>query len=161
MGAADPGSTRSLIPGVTGDVYAATNTAIMRIDSSGSVLWTQNGTDVSLLHFEDGLLYAGSTRNGRMEVASYDAAGTSLWTSASTGEPGTSDAVVALLSDGSGLITAVGTRSTTYRGSDCIGFTFNTHGAVTRTLRYDGPAISANNLSASAVDSDGNIYVTG
>ncbi|MBP1658222.1 MAG: fibronectin, type, partial [Bacteroidetes bacterium] len=155
------GALRSLIAGGFGDAYAATKTTIMHIDSSGSMLWTQDAADVSLLHYEAGLLYTGSTRNGRMEVTSYDAAGMYRWVAVSEGELGTSDAVVALISDGSGQITAVGTRSTTYRGSDCIGFTFNTHGAVTRTLRYDGPAISANNLSASAVDSDGNIHVTG
>lgn len=156
-----PGKPHSLCSGSSGDVYLETTTALLRVDSSGGTRWSRTSDGTAFLYVESDTLYSGTASNKRLVVIAYDTAGAILWNIDPGSHSGTSDALAALVGDGRGQITIVGTRTITNRGTDLIGRTCTSSGTVVRTLQYDGPALSSDRVAASVVDRDGNVYVTG
>ena len=156
-----PGKLCGMAGDPTGDLYLATDAAIMRISASGAVRWTQSGTGASFVCYDTGLLFAGSTINGRMVTQAFDTAGMPRWSAAAPGGTGGRDSLMAFVCDGTGNPTAVGTRATLDGNTDFVGSTYSTQGTGIGTFRFDGPAGSNSRALVSAVDQRGNTIIAG
>ncbi len=155
------GIPKALLSDPSGDLYLVTTSDISRIDGSGVVRWTQPREGATAFTIAGGLFFAGSSAAGRVTTAAFNIAGTKKWSTQSTPAPETGDELITMISDGTGKITAVGTRLRTGGGADFVGHICDTLGTPVRTLHYAAPASSYNISVASCVDRDGNTYVVG
>lgn len=93
----------------------------------------------------------------------YSGAGLPLWTNRYNGPGNSVDAAEALVVDNRGNVFVTGaSRSTNSSGSeDFATIAYSTAGLPLWTNRYDGPSNNDDRAQAVAVDSSGNVYVTG
>jgi hypothetical protein len=116
-------------------------------DRSGNVLVTGSSTG----------------RGGDFDYATikYSSAGLALWTNRYDGPGNTNDSAFALAIDSSGNVLVTGESTGSGGDSDYATIKYSGAGTPLWTNRYDGPGNTNDYASALAVDSSGNVLVTG
>lgn len=94
-------------------------------------------------------------------TVAYSAAGSPLWTNRYHGPGRVQDSAVAVAADGLGHVVVTGYCSTDTVNYDYATIWYSTSGGFLFTNRYNGPANGVDQASALAVDSAGNVFVTG
>jgi uncharacterized delta-60 repeat protein len=120
----------------------------MALDSSGNVYVT--GTSYSL----------GTTMNDYATIK-YDTNGTELWVARYNGPENYRDYAQAIAVDSSGNVYVTGYAVRSGSGSDYATVKYDPNGNQLWVAMYDGPGSSADQAWAMALDSLGNVYVTG
>jgi uncharacterized delta-60 repeat protein len=91
----------------------------------------------------------------------YDASGTQLWAARYDGPGNADDDAVAITVDASGNVYVTGWSIGSGASQDYATIKYNSSGVRQWVARYDGPGNSVDYPTALAVDSAGNVYVTG
>ena len=163
---------------VTGTIDATGNLdfdyATVKYDASGTKQWvatyngTGNGTDHAYSIAVDGAgnVYVtgtslGSSSNYDYATIKYDVSGTQQWVARYDGTGGGSDSPTAIAVDGSGNVYVTGYSSGSGSGNDYATIKYDAGGAQLWVARYNGPGNGEDIANALAIDSSGNVYVTG
>lgn len=165
---------------VTGESYSGVGSrddyATVAYDSSGNQLWVAryNGTvnGMNIAHaiavdsttgnvYVTGESYGGVTSGIDYATVAYDSRGNQLWAARYHG-PGTASArAFAIAVDCAGNVYVTGSSDGGASGFDYATVAYDSSGNQLWVARYNGPGNSADNARAIAVDSAGNVYVTG
>jgi len=148
--------------------------ATVKYDSEGNQLWVARysslskglGYPKSIAVDSYGNVYiAGSSYSeGGAEYCTtikYDSKGNQLWVALFNSPGASTNHLNAMVLDDSGNIYIAGSGA--YKGSDfdCTTVKYDSNGNQLWAARYNGPASKADEANAIAVDSSGNVYVTG
>lgn len=159
---------------------SASSTDIMTIQysSAGVPVWTntydgpEHGYDLPLAVVVDGqgdLIVAGISGNANESddavAIKYSNAGTPLWTNRFSGPLNLHDQLWSVAVDGSDNVVVAGIAdlSLDYQGTtaDFLTIKYSSSGVPLWTRRYNGPSSSRDGAMAVAVDTGGNIFVSG
>ncbi|MCG3120256.1 MAG: hypothetical protein ALAOOOJD_02908 [bacterium] len=119
----------------------------MALDSAGNVYVTGRN-----YNFTSGADYL---------TIKYDAAGKQIWTARYDGESHDDDFVAAIAVDRAGNVYVTGKSEGVGTAFDYVTIKYNNAGVQEWVVRYNGPENADDEAIALAVDSSGNIYVTG
>jgi len=162
---------------VTGTVYDTNGFAgyvTVAYSGAGIPLWTNryasdNASQASAIAiavdtngtvFVTGQSWSGSGFPDYATVA-YNAVGSAIWTNRYDGVVHRDDYAVAAAVDGRGHVMVTGFSGTDTVNHDYATIWYSTSGAPLFTNRYNGPANGNDQASALAVDTGGNVFVTG
>ena len=146
--------------------------ATIKYSSVGVPLWTNryngpaHGSDLAkaIVVANSGNVYvtgsSGSGWNPGYATVAYSAAGAPLWTNRYYGPGNRHDEPAAIAVDGNGNVSVTG-RSWTAAGADYATIKYTSGGAPLWTNRYNGVGTGNDGAVALAVDSNGNVFVTG
>jgi uncharacterized delta-60 repeat protein len=162
------------ITGYTGGAGPTANYITIRYDTTGNQLWAQqyNGPDKQedwargIAVNNSGDVYVtghswGSDTNYDYTTVKYDADGNQLWVSRYNGPGNGFDEVNAIAVDGSGNVYITGVSPGSASNDDYATVKYNSDGVEQWVARYDGPGQGRDWANDLAVDSSGNVYVTG
>jgi len=151
--------------------------ATLKYNRSGGLLWRRTYTRTSeskeyplALAVDDAghVVVAGSTRSGAFQdfsdyaTVKYDADGSELWVKRYSGPVGIGEDVATdIAMDGSGNIYVTGHSRGSDSSLDFATIKYNANGRRIWVKRYNGPGNQEDEAKAIAVDSAGNVYVTG
>ena len=129
--------------------YGEDKANAIAVDGSGNVYVTGRSTGIGTA--ED---YA---------TIKYNSAGQQQWVARYNGPGNSTDVASAIAIDGSGNVYVTGTSDSGSHGSnyDYATIKYNSDGQQQWVARYDGPAHDGDDAYAIALDSSGNVYVTG
>ena len=146
--------------------------ATIKYDPSGVELWVAryngpgNGDDRSraIAVDTDGNVYVTGSSRGvdsgdDFATVKYDADGNELWVARYNGEANRDDRSFAIALDSDGNVHVTGWSTQADYVTDYATVKYDSNGSELWVARYHGP--SENHATALAVDSDGNVYVTG
>jgi len=119
----------------------------LAVDASGSVYVT-------------GGSYGSSIASPDCVTLAYSSTGLPLWTNRYNGPGNSSDQAFALALDANGNVVVTG-FSFGSAGPDCVTIKYSSAGVPLWTNRYNGPANGSDQAVALAMDSSGNVVVTG
>jgi len=159
----------------SGNVYVTGNSrgskghddyATIKYDSNGNQLWIaryDDGSSTDLAVDSAGSVYVtGFSRAGddlHYATVKYDSNGKRLWSSTYNAPEGGQDIAYALAVDNMGNVCVTGRSiSANY---DYATIKYDSRGNEIWVARYNGPADRGDQATSLAVDTDGNIYVTG
>jgi uncharacterized delta-60 repeat protein len=91
----------------------------------------------------------------------YSNSGVEQWVARYDGPESSYDAATAIVLDPSGNIYVAGTSRDSATDDDYVAVKYNSSGVEQWVARYDGPASGRDGARAMAIDSSGNVYVTG
>ena len=117
------------------------------VDNSGNVYVT--GTAFGDLSYKD---YA---------TVKYDSNGTEQWVETYNGSGNGNDIAFAIAADNNGNVYVTGYSTGSGTGHDYATIKYDSNGAEQWVARYTGPGTGDDEAAGMALDSDGNIYVTG
>ena len=120
----------------------------LSVDAAGNAYVTGSTQD-SLGHSSDYL------------TIKYNAAGVQQWIARYNGTGNSNDAPTALAIDGSGNVYVTGSSTDSSTHHDYATIKYNAGGVRQWVARYNGPGNGDDGATALAIDSSGNIYVTG
>ena len=103
----------------------------------------------------------GSGTGNDFATIKYDASGNQLWVARYNGPSNLDDYGKAIAIDGSGNVYVTGSSVDSVNGFDYGTVKYNSDGQQQWVARYNGPANQDDEPYAMAVDSSGNVYVTG
>jgi PKD repeat protein len=157
----------------SGNVYVTGNDGTRAFDRNGNLLWEDlghEGRDLTIdqlfeIIFVTGYCDVGGQGEDFITIA-YDSLGNQLWQAFYNGPVNGNDGGKAIAIDPFGKIIVAGTSEgpDTPSGNhqeDYVTITYDSYGNQHWLTRYDGPGNMDDHLRAMAVDSLGNIYVTG
>jgi len=160
--------------GSTTTAATTTDFALMRVDASGSVLWTrevdggtnQNDTAFSVAIDAAGNAYAaGQMTTGAngldQAIRAYDPAGNLLWSSVRDGSAHGADVFRKVAVDRFGRAIAMGGLTQTGAGSDFSVVAYAVGGGVAWARAWGGAANLDDLARGLAIDATGNVYVSG
>jgi hypothetical protein len=173
--AAVDGTGRVLVSGYSSGSIGRYDYATVAYSSAGLPLWTNryhgpgSGDDVANAVAVDEVsgnvfVTGGSyATNGYLDYATvaYSGAGLPLWTNRYNGPGNKHDAANALAVDNSGNIFVTGTSDSGGGNYGYLTVAYSGSGVPLWTNRYNGPGNGYDNAYAVAVDSSGNVFVTG
>ncbi len=148
--------------------------ATVKYNSSGAQQWVSryngpaNFNDIAYALSVDGTgnVYVtgsslGSGTGLDYATVKYNASGAQLWVSRYNGPANSDDIAYALSVDGTGNVYVTGSSLGSGTGLDYATVKYTSSGAQTWVSRYNGPGGSDDIANALALDSAGNVYVTG
>jgi Beta-propeller repeat len=148
--------------------------ATVKYDSAGQEQWVAryngpgNGEDDAVAIASDGSgnVYVTGQSLGLgtdydYATIKYDSAGQEQWVARYNGEGNGEDDAVAIATDGSGNLYVTGQSLGAGTGSDYATIKYDSAGLEQWVARYNGPVNGYDLATAIAVDSSGNVYVTG
>jgi hypothetical protein len=155
----------------TGNVYI-TGSATVKYDSNGQVLWNADGGVALAVDTAGNVFVAGTeltTDGGSQFVTTkYDTNGIMVWRSRYRGPEKLSDYVKAINVDSNGNVYVTGTSDCNnppcdegITQSDFATIKYDSNGTQLWVARYDGPGHATEQANGMAMDSSGNVYVTG
>ncbi|MBS4015477.1 MAG: SBBP repeat-containing protein [Candidatus Latescibacteria bacterium] len=103
----------------------------------------------------------GSGTNLDCTTVKYNADGDIVWESRYNGAGNSADGANAIAIDGAGNIYVSGYSTGAGSGADFVTIKYNSNGETLWVRSYNGPGNSTDNARAIALDSSGNVYVTG
>ncbi|UCG68835.1 MAG: SBBP repeat-containing protein, partial [Thermoplasmata archaeon] len=157
----------------SGNVYVTGNDGTRAFDKSGNLLWEDigyEGRDLTIVQLSEKIFVTGNCDiSGQEEnfiTIAYDSLGNRLWQAHYNGPVNGYDGGNAIAIDPFGKIIVAGTSSgpDTPSGNpqeDYTTIAYDSSGNRLWVSRYDGPGYMDDHLRALAIDSVGNIYVTG
>lgn len=162
------GSGNVYVTGFSRGSNSADDFATIKYDSNGHQLWVSryaNGSPFALTLDKQGNVYVtGFTRinGGDYATVKYDNNGKQLWAAIYNGHGNSNDVAYGLAVDGTGNVYITG-RSTGVSGIgyDYATVKYNSDGAQLWVARYHGVVSSDDTANNLAIDSAGNVYVTG
>jgi pectate lyase len=142
---------------------------IVKYDSGGSQLWAAayNYSGASNDRFYDvatdanGNIYAVGKKNNDALIAKYTPAGSVAWTRIYNGAAGGLDVLYKIAVDSNGSVYACGESAGIGTDQDCLTLKYSPAGDRLWDKTYNGSANGWDLLEAIAIDSAGNVYVTG
>jgi uncharacterized delta-60 repeat protein len=156
---------------VAGYSYTATNYdgIIIKYNSSGNQLWARkyNYSASSAEYFYDvatdsnGNIYAVGRKDKDCLVVKYTPDGTFSWARIYNGTANGWDMFYSIAIDGSGNVYACGETAGIGTDQDCLTLKYSPAGDLLWAKTYNGSANGWDLLEAIALDSAGNVYVTG
>jgi hypothetical protein len=143
--------------------------AVIKYNSSGTQLWvkTYNSAGDSEDSFSDvvtdagGNIYISGTANGDGLIIKYTPNGDIAWVRTYNGTGNGYDALYKLVIDSNSDIYACGESTGADTGRDCLIVKYSSAGTLLWAQTYDGQDHFWDGLGAMAIDSAGNVYVTG
>jgi len=162
---------------VTGCSYSGTSYdyTTIKYSSSGAQQWVAryngpaNGSDIAGALAIDssgnvyvtGQSYGSGTTGYDYATIKYNSSGAQQWVAYYNGPGNGDDSACDLAVDSSGNVYVTGQSYSSSTGVDYATIKYNSNGAQQWVARYNGPAKSSDIACALAVDSSGNVYVTG
>jgi len=120
------------------------------VDSSGNVFVTGNSASTNTFPY-----------NYDYSTIKYSSAGVPLWTNRYNGLGNRDDQALAMATDTSGNVFVCGVSATDLYNDDYATIKYSSMGVPMWTNRYDGPGNDSDIPNAIAVDTNGNVFVTG
>lgn len=168
------GSGNVFVTGTSFNFTSSYDFATLKYSEAGDALWT-NRYSGPMMNSDDqasavtvdrsgNLFVTGSSydnNSGSIDYATikYSSAGVALWTNRCNG--GRDDFVTALVADGNGNVIVTGYSENLNGSTDYLTVKYSGAGLALWTNRYNGPANLSDQARAVAVDSSGNVFVTG
>ena len=156
-----------------GSATSAEDYATIKYDAMGNEVWVaryDSGLDAAFALALDGAgnVYvtgytwpADGTSDYDYGTVKYDAGGNQLWAARYNGAGNSRDIPWAIATDRGGSVYVTGESVGSGTGSDYATIKYDPPNNEAWVARYDGPANSSDIARATAVDSAGNVYVTG
>jgi uncharacterized delta-60 repeat protein len=149
------------------NAYVTGTAGTVKYDPNGNQLWVRtNVPGVALAVDPSGNLYvtgtvSRSTTNSEFATVKFDANGNQLWIAYYNGNAHSYDNAIALAVDALGNVYVTGTSSVNNTNTDIATVKYDTNGNQLWAASYDGPSHDIDEAGAIALDSLGNVYVTG
>jgi len=146
----------------SGNVYVAGTNATLKYDVSGNLLWVNklNGHDMAL----DGsgnIYVTGSGNNLDYVTIKYRLNGDSAWVKTYNGPGNDWDEAYSITLDSSDNVYVTGVSTGSGTGNDFATIKYDSSGNLLWLVRFDGPAHGEDFATDIAIDTQGNVYVTG
>jgi uncharacterized delta-60 repeat protein len=168
------GSGNVYVTGASSSNAGSLDYATIKYNSAGQQQWVARyegpgGSDdvaTAIALDESGNVYVtgysfGSGINYDYATIKYNSAGQQQWVARYDGPANSDDKAAAIAVDGFGSIYVTGSSYGSGVNQDYATIKYNAAGQQQWVARYDGPANSDDGATAMAIDSTGNIYVTG
>lgn len=168
------GSENIYVTGYSWGNGTSSDYATIKYDSTGNQSWVDryNGPgnsedwawDIALDKSGNTYVTGWSTGNGTVSdfaTIKYDGNGSQLWVARYNGPANGYDLAYALTLDNAGNVYVTGWSQGNFTDADYATIKYDSSGSQIWVARYNGPASGEDKASAVAVDSAGNVYVTG
>ena len=168
------GSENIYVTGYSWGNGTSSDYATIKYDSTGNQSWVDryNGPgnsedwawDIALDKSGNIYVTGWSTGNGTVSdfaTIKYDGNGSQLWVARYNGPANGYDLAYALTLDNAGNVYVTGWSQGNFTDADFATIKYDSNGNQIWVARYNGPASGEDKASAVAVDSAGNVYVTG
>ena len=156
----------SLALDASGNVYVTGWSGTVKYDASGNELWVKSDFASLVAVDASGNVYvtggsADSNGNNDYATVKYDSSGNELWIKRYNGPGNSYDEPTSLAVDADGNVYVTGRSTGSGTFSDYATIKYDTHGNELWLKRYNGPGNYEDFANSLAVDSSGNVYVTG
>lgn len=145
------------------------NAMIVKYDPNGNQLWAKSYTSsgdkddrfYDVLADSHGNFYAAGRANGDCLLIKYSPQGNLLWAKTFNGSGNGFDSLYKIAIDPNGNIYGCGESAGAGSSADCLLIKYSANGALLWSRTYDGGAHRSDWLEDLAIDSKGNVFVTG
>jgi len=144
----------------SGNVYVTGPSATIKYNSSGVEQWIRGGANAITVD-SSGNVYVAGVSDWHYKTTKYNSSGVEQWFRRYNGPGNDDDVVTALAVDDSGNVFVTGYSWGSGTCYDYATIKYNTNGDSLWCRRYNGPGNIDDLANAIAVDSSGNVFVTG